>query len=638
MDVLAYLLLVLSLLGVGTLIASSISARGARIGLGAVLFLALVVDTTWVLVPLIGWSARLVDAIWIALFTLVAVAAILSALRRHDPPSATFRWPSRRDVLFLLLVIMLFGAIVFVLPVPLDTDAQGFGYLALALRDGENYTTLAPWHPDVEYLYSPGFIGLNAHLSSRFEPGLHRLQLIVGAVTAVLFVWAAYDLGNELGGPRLGRAMMLASLGGTGLLTAFMDSHYTALMGISFSLAFITFVLRFLRTLRWTDALFAAICLAAVPLSQPDTTIALIIGYAPWLLIMWLSKPRPDGRAWVILAMGIPLLALLIVAPWLYSLRDLLGSGVDSPFAVESDHWRTMVLMHGGVIAALALLGAVIGVRKRRSVHLWMAVWLVAILEFSTLGLLEQAFPEVMEPLLKYDYPFSLAWHGPIIPYTILGGSGLLWLLDRIGPSRVDRIVSRLAAPVCILAAAGLVAIVFFREPLLSESKDRVGFFGAFSSAADVDAMLWLRDHTAPDARVLNHPGPHEADWAPVITERDTVFFRPQPFFRGIAIEDDRLMTEEQVRFRTFWRDPANPRRTATYLDLLRDYDIQYVLVPQIFDAPEQFDEMLRWRWPVEEAKRYLASSISESIPFLRLVYEKDGARVYEVVVPDVSP
>ena len=630
MIVIAYLVLVIVLLGIGTLVASILPADGARIGLGTVLFLAAVVDATWFAAPLVGWSAALADAVWIGAFGVVGLLAWIAALYyRNAFPRARWRWPSERDFAFLVVTAALFGAIVLVLPVPLDTDAQGFGYLALTLRDGGDFTTLAPWHPETEYLYSPGYIGLIAHFSARLNLGIHTLQLVISAATATLFVWLAYDFGCELDGSRTGRAFMLAALIGTGMVTAFMDSHYTALLSLTFALAFLVFTLRFLETWRWSSALFAAICLAGAPLSQPDTTIALIIGYAPWLLLLAFSQPRPRLASWLVIAAVIPLVALGIVAPWLNSLADLLSSNIESPFAVDRDHWRTLIFMHGGIIVGLALIGARIGLRQRKPAHLLMLVWLAGIVEFSTLGLLESNFPAIMEPLLKYDYPFSLAWHGPIIPYTVLGGLGLLWLADRIGAERADRWAGRLAFPVLTLALAAIVGGVVFFEPLLALSKDYLSFYGAFSSADDVDAMLWLRDNAPEGARVLNHPGPHEADWAPVISERDTIFFRPQPFFR----HTERAEAEQDV-FRAFWLDPAN--RAADYPSLFAEHGVQYVLVPQVFGNPESFEDMIRWRPPLEEAASYHAEAI-ESLAYLRLVYDRNGARVYEVVASEAA-
>lgn len=67
---------------------------------------------------------------------------------------------------------------------------------------------------------------------------------------------------------------------GLGLFLAYMDSHFTALLGLVFALAFITFAIRFLREGRRADLLGAAICLGGMPLAQPDMTIILGFGFA----------------------------------------------------------------------------------------------------------------------------------------------------------------------------------------------------------------------------------------------------------------------------------------------------------------------------------------------------------------------
>lgn len=631
MALLVYLALLAFLLVVGVLAASVLPARGARIGLAATAFLALTVDLTWLLAPASGWSPQMADAIAVgALLLLVGGALVMAEQYRLMAGLPRWGWPSGRDLAVLLVVIVLLGAVVWLIPVPLDTDAQGFGYLALMLRDGGDYTTLAPWHPEIDYLYSPAFIGLAAHLSARFDPGLHAIQLALGAVISVLFIWSAYDLGCELDRPRTGRAFLVAAIIGTGLLTAFMDSHYTALLALLFSLGFVTFVLRYLQRARWTDAALAAVCLAGVPLSQPDTTIALMIGYVPWLLTVLLAQPRPRPRQWFVLAVVIPLAALLVVLPWLLSIRDLLGSEIESPFVVDADHWRTLVFMHGGVIVLLAAFGFGIGLRRRTPAEMLAITWLVGIIEFSTLGLLETLVPDLVGPLLKYDYPFSLAWHGPIIPYIILGGFALLGLSEWAGMARVTRLTHRAAYPAAALALIIIGLGTAYFDPVLRASRDVLSFYGAFASEADVAAMRWLRDNVPPDARVLNHPGPQEGDWVPVISERDTIFYRPQPFFQGADAS-----AAEQDLFRAVWRDPAD----SDHATLLDAHGVRYVIVPQVFGRPDSFADMVRWERPIPEAASYDAAEMAAAA-YLRLVFEQDGAQVYEVIPPAerVSP
>ncbi|RMF76148.1 MAG: hypothetical protein D6737_20795 [Chloroflexi bacterium] len=617
------------IIGAGFMLAPAWPTKHPRIGLNAALALGLVMGGGIFWAMLVAWDTLVIDYLLFALVTGIFLGGTLSyGQKRAEARGETLSdeaqgWPGLRDLLFFLLVFIIFIIPAVILPVPLDTDAQGFGYLALMTRLGGSFNTLAPFNPDVTYLYAPGFTLIAAYLSQQIGAGLHIVQFSIGVVLAVLAVWLAFDYGSELRDKRLGRAMAIAMLIGLGLFTAFMDSHFTTLLALVFALAFLTYTLRYLREEHIADALAAVIMLGGVVLSHPDTTIILALGYGPWLLTMWCGTPRPTTRTWLVLAVGIPGLTLLGLLPWLINIRDLLGGDIVSPFERFSYHWRVMTQWpyHGVWIVLLAAVGLVVGLRKRNQGSILAVMWLLLILDFSTLGLLERAVPFLVEPLLRYDYPFSIAWHGPIIPYTILGGIGLLWIWEQFLERRLGAALHRYAPALITGAIVLAVGGAVLHQDILAFSKDRITFFGAFSSAADVDAMLWLRDNTPKDARVLNFPGPQEGDWVPVIAERDSVYYRPQPFFRGD--EDDRA---EQERFRAFWHDPANPQHAR----LLAEAGIDYVIVPQIVTNPASLKTMFRWREPF--TNDFVMRSQVADAPYLELRLDIDGAQVYEFV------
>jgi hypothetical protein len=612
------------IIGTGALLAPAWRTDQPRIGLAAALALALVTGGALFYAMLFGWDTLTVDYLLFALVTTIFLLGTLTfGQKRAEARGIALGdfaegWPGPADLLLLTLAGLIFIVPALIVPVPLDTDAQGFGYLALMARLGGGFDTLAPFHPDIHYLYAPAFSALVAYLSEQLGQGIHQVQMSVGAVLCLLLVWLAYDFGAEVRDKRLGRAFALALIGGVGLFTAYMDSHFTTLLALVFALAFLTYIFRYLRGGWWLDAVAAALLLGAVVLSHPDTTIILALGYAPWLLTMWLGQPGSlslSVRRWLVCALGVPLLALGALSPWLWRIRDLLGSDIVSPFEINPDYWRVMILYHGVAIVPLALFGAWIGLRRRDPLALLAAGWLVFALDFAAVGIVARLLPWL--PILRYDYPFSIAWHAPIIPYTILGGGALLWLWERIEARRIGQWIERGASGI-LLAGIGVALLLgLFHPPILAWSKAAgVGFFGAFSSAADVEAMLWLKANTPPDARILNYPAPHEADWAPVIAERDTVYFRPQPFFRGTeAIE------AEQARLLTFWSDPADP----AHADLLAAAGIDYIIVPQIVTDPTSIESMWRWREPFTVE---MASSVADA-PYLELVFDRDGAQVY---------
>jgi hypothetical protein len=616
--------------GAGAMLAPAWNTIQPRIGLSAALALGLVMGGAVFWAMLFGWNTLVIDYLLFALVTAIFLGGTLSyGQKRAEARGEVLLdvdqgWPGPRDLLFFAFVALLFIIPVLILPVPLDTDAQGFGYLGLMAKLGGGFKTLAPWHPEISYLYSPGFTLLTAYLSQQLNQGMHTIQMSVGAVLGVLVVWLAYDLGAELRDKRLGWMMAMAAIVGIGLYTAFMDSHYTTLLGLVFALAFLTFVIRYMREQAIPDAIAAGLMLGAVVLAHPDTTIILALGYVPWLLTMWLGKPRPTVRTWLVLVIGIPLIAVLAISPWLANIRDLLGSDITSPFARDPNFWRVMLLYHGVLIVPVALVGAFIGLRQRNQAGILGVGWLLMVLEFSSLGLLEIIFPWLSNLVLRYDYPFSIAWHGPIIPYTILGGLGLLWMWERWLESRVGQLVRRRAIPMLSALIVLALLVLAFNQQLLAFSKGRVGFFGAFASAADVRAMEWLRQNTPKDARVLNYPGTlkdnsNESDWVPVIAERDSVYYRWQPFFRNTEAS-----LEEQDRLRVFWEDPANPQNA----DLLRTAGIDYVIIPQVIANPANIQHMFRWRDPTSQI---IMKSALVDAPYLTLVFDDDGAQVYAV-------
>ncbi len=633
MPLLVWFIFAAVIVGAGAMLSPAWVTRQPRIGLAAALSLALVIGGSLFIAALFGWQSIVVDYLLFALVTSIFLFGTLTlGQKRAEERGVAIGdflegWTGPRDLLLFAFVALVFLAPVLIFPTPLGTDAQGFGYLALMMRQGGTLDTLAPWQPSVDYLYAPGFSSLTAYLNQQLDIGLHTIQFAISAVLCTLLVWLAYDFGSEMRDKRLGRAMALATLIGTGLLTAYLDSHFTTLLALVFAFAFLIYVMRYLREGKRADAIAGGLMLGAVIICHPDTTIILALGYAPWLVTMWFGKPRPTPRVWLMLAVAVPLIALLAIAPWLWSIRDLLGAEIVSPFARNLEYWRLMVIYQGVIIVPLALLGALVGIRDRDQAAILSLGWVIVALDFATTGLLPTLLGGLLAPILRYDYPFSIAWHAPIIPYSILGGMGLLWLWDRFAQARFGAALHRFAPALLVGGILVVLAVIALREPILRASRGVVGIYGAYSSAADVAAMEWLKLTTPDDALILNHPGPHEADWAPVISEREAIYFRPQPFFRDndsgeVGTVDTLSPTQE--RLLAFWRDPADTANAA----LLRAEGVDFVLVPQIISNPASIETLYRWRPPFINARVTTESCVCDA-PYLTRVFAQDGAEVY---------
>ena len=278
-----------------------------------------------------------------------------------------------------------------------------------------------------------------------------------------------------------------------------------------------------------------------------------------------------------------------------------------------------MVTYHGGVIVLLSVIGFVLALRRRNPVDLLMLPWIILLVDFSSIGIL----PSIVPSLSRFDYPFSIAWHGPIIPYLYFGANGLLWGIEKIGRKRAEGWIKAASLPVINVVALTLVSAMIFVDPLVAASKNLpLQIFGTFSSRADVEAMQWLQQNAPLDALILNYPGEQEGHWVPVVAQRNAVYFRPQPFFIGTAQSD-----AVQHALLAFWQNPADLANQA----LLDRYHIAYVIVPQIVNRPDTIKTMFRWRLPLPAALAYKPVG---NVPFLKLVYDADGAQVFQVIQP----
>lgn len=611
-------------LGAGAMLSPAWPTRQPRIGLAAALALALVIGGTVFYASLFGWQILVIDYLMFALLTGIFLGGTLSGAqtraeaRGEELLDADQGWPGPQDLAFLAVVALIFALPVLILPVPLGDDAPVYGLQALATRFGGTFDTLAPYQPDVQYLYSPGFSAFTAYLSQQLNQAMHTVQFSVGAVLGLLNVWLAYDLGAEMRDKRLGRAIALAMLGGLGLFGMLLTGQYPALMGLAFIQAFWIFALRLGREGLWIDALGAGLMLGATLIVHPGSFILLGLGYVPWAATIWLTATPPTRRAWLMLVLAVPGVALLATLPWVVHSWDLLTAGLESPYTRSADNLIVMVSHHGLWLAPLAVFGLWLGWSRRDSLAILSAGWLFLIFDFSTTGGIAAFFPF----LTRYLDPYDLAWHGPVLPYALLGGMALLWLWENGLSARLNFQLSyRRTYIVNGLLALLLLGALLFRAPLREAVTALVPLPDAYATRSDVEALDWIHDVAAEDARLLNVPGPAEGDWATVISERPAVY---NPLLPYALYAPQTPPTPADLT--AFWQDPTDP----AHAQLLQEAEIALVILPEAVAHPDDLDDLWRWRRPNAPAGLALAL---ESAPYLTRVYgeAERGAKVYAV-------
>jgi hypothetical protein len=520
-------------------------------------------------------------------------------------------WPA----LGWLAVAAIFIIPAFVVPVPFDTDAQGFGFLALTVRLGGSIDTLVPFWPEIKYLYSPAFFLFAAQLSDMLGGlAMHTVLLGLGHILAAATVAGVYAVGHEFGGERVGGWAAVFSVIGYALFSTVMDSAYTNVFGNFLTAAIIVLIFRAARDPNRFNTALAAVALASLPLSHPDSIIHLLMAYVPFYFTIWLARERPTRKQYLTLTVVIPALAVALCLPWIIRMLPLVGSvNVHERQHPSIEFVRALLTLNGWLPPLLAIVGLGIALYRRRWFDLWLITWTVAIIEIAALGNLDAISLRTAADPMQIFYPFGVAWHATIIPVPILAAEAVC-AIPALQRWAVPRRWAAWAS-VGIIVAGVITAIL--ATPIVQFSKDKVRIVGAFSSLDDLDAMAWIKNNTPADAFILNYPG-IEGDWVPVLTERKTVQFREQLFY--IGAEPAWALQEEMI---TAYHNPASPDSEQR----IRDAGIDYILVPQIIGRPDSFATAMRWRPPFIQP---MQSSFADA-SYLELIQDFSGAQIYKV-------
>jgi hypothetical protein len=360
------------------------------------------------------------------------------------------------------------------------------------------------------------------------------------------------------------------------------------------------------------------VALASLPLAHPDSIIHLLLAYLPFYATMWLARPRPTIRQFTAVMGIVPLTAVALTLPWVARVLPLVsGVRVREHLFADWSYYLVVTRFHGWPILILAATGIAFALRRRGLADVWMLTWLVPIVEFGMEGSLDRlALQGGIDPF-QIMYPYGIVWHGLILPLAYFAAlalaAGARWAGQRASGPRLER----LRAPVCAAALAAGLGAAALNGPILDATKGLFPFTGAYAAPADVQAMEWLKANAPPDALVLNYPD-YESHWAPIIAERNAVYFRPQLFYIG-----DGLAQRQWAGLAPAYLDPAAPESA----EAMRRYGVDFVLVPQVVTRPDLFSRMLRWRRPDLPRQR----SSFDSVGYLELVADFEGAKVYRL-------
>lgn len=525
------------LLGAGAMLSPAWRTAQPRVALAAALCLALIVGGAVFYAETFSWDTLVVDYLLFALLAGVVLGGTLSTaqaraeargerLSDHDQG-----WPGPEDLAFFGLASLLLLVPLVQMPLPLGEHGQALALHSLAARDGGSFTSLAPYAAGPPIIIAPGTHALSAYLSQQLGQPMPIIQQSTAAVVLLMLVWLAYDFGADLHDKRLGRAMALGLLLCGGTISSLLDGHYSELLAMLFSLAFLLYALRLLHRFNLADLVAGGLLLGAVIYTNLDFALAALICLALLIGLVWQRRHRFDRRARWCLTLGLPLIALLGTAPWLINNLSLLlpiappGSPPDIANLVPA------IRGQGYVVLPLLVWGMISGWRssgRLRFVSLLMTGWLLLLLDLALLGLL----PRLLPPLELLVVASSLARHAVILPCSWFAGLALLDIWEARLSLALRGRLRRNAWRCMLLTALGIGLLFNAFEPTLDNLRALLDLPAATANRYDIAAMDWLRENTPPDALLQAENGD---GWLPVIAERRAVDFRAYSYFeRGL--------------------------------------------------------------------------------------------------------
>ena len=527
------------LLGAGAMLSPAWRTAQPRIALSASLCLALIVGGAVFYAEAFGWDTLVVDYLLFALLSGVVLGGTLStAQARAEARGERLAdrdqgWPGPEDLAFFALVALLVVIPLLHLAAPLGRQGQVSALHSLTTREGESFTSLAPFAPKAQVIVAPGFHALSAYLSQQLGHPIPLIQMSVSAVIVTLLVWLAYDFGAEIRDKRLGRALAIALLLCGGLHRSNLDGHFAELLALLFMLAFLLYALRCLRRFHLADVVAGGLMMGAVVYTSLSLSVIMLFGFMALLGLAQFIGSGAAVKSRLGLAIGFPAVALLGIAPWLVNNLPLMLPISSSPFAADTSNLAHMTRGQGLLILPLALWGITIGLRERgraRFVSRLLLIWLLLVLESALFGVLGRLLP----PLGALTHAPNIARHGLILPFAWFGGLALLRIWDGRLSAGLKGRLRRAAYPLMALTAVIIVLIGVAFQPLLSAVRPLLDLPRQTLSRDEAAALDWLRENAPEDALVMAGDG---NAWLPVFAERRALDLRAAQYFEWDLLE-----------------------------------------------------------------------------------------------------
>jgi len=576
-----------------------------------------------------------------AYFVLTALLFIL--LRRREGriiDKKTFNIKHRDFILPLIIFLVsyfFFTCFYIDNVVPPHQDAQLHGFIEMFMKNEGSYPVIHPYRDGSEYrfLYPPGYHVFIAILAQLTDIPIPVLIMIVSTLCLSLMSVVLYEIAYYLTGNRY--VALFA-----GILSANRSSFYlintsqtTEMMGL---LAIAVFLFSLFYSLsEGKSFVLPGIYMGIAGLIHSRFFLWIGSAVVVFLVILPLAKDKKIKADYKSL-LAVLIVAFLTILLWLVDQLNIINPTEGRLYWHNYAYIGDIPTYWGWFILPLAIIGAAVICFRRRKCEIFLLAWiissLVLIRYWSFLALFKVNWFEAkdsyyldpfsfMSPEMVPYYAFNFA-----LPLMAAYSFKLVTDLARVEkPAWVSKFsllksdtIARFATKHLPAITGILLGVFLYVEVNCPRTQEP---HGQQIQRSDIEALTWLKDHTKFENTLVLNPNTlaNWGNWAPVVSERKSVFFRSgKHYFTGQTPDFGIDWEEADWAFHHINEPKAR--------DIIKKYQITHIYIPGQFHTRKEKDKYKIYEKYAESpyVKKVFSSIQNDSPAYIF------KAEIYEVI------
>lgn len=426
--------------------------------------------------------------------------------------------------------------------VPPHQDAQLHGFIEMFMKTEASYPVVHPYRDGTEYyiLYPPGYHVIVAVLAQLTDIPIQTLTMIVSTLSLSLMSVMLYEIAYYLTRNRY--VALLAGILSVNRASFFLmnTSQMTEMMAL---LACTAFLFSFFYSFGENkSAVLPGIYMGIVGLIHSRFFFWIGVTLFVFAFLLFITKDkkfRTDYKSIFIVLIT----AFLVVSPWLVSKLNMINPAAGRLYSHRYTYIHDIPEYWGWVILPAVIIGAAVIWFRKRKCEFFLLAWAISCLflmnYWRVLALFKFSWFEAREGYyldpFSFIRPDTIPFYALIFVIPLMSAYSFELITDsmetekQVGTININLLRKKTIAKFLTrhLPTITVILIVSFIYIELHCPRTKEPH-GQQIVKADVKALTWLKGNTKFEDTLILNPNtpPNWGNWAPVVSERKTVFFR----------------------------------------------------------------------------------------------------------------